>query len=419
MKQFKKSLLIATLLFQLIYLTNPAAAAIPASFKFVGSGFGHGVGLSQIGAKGQALEGKSATDILNYYFPGASVTPIPDVQPIRVNTAHQITTVSFSVVNEAPGTPFGMKLVDANSQTAQPINLVNPVSFLVTGNQIIVTTKGNVIGSSGFWSLNLTSPNSYLIQNIAGSTMKLKYGTIQLRAVSVTGKGYFIEVTDTMRLHDEYLYGISEVPSMWPAAALQSQIIASRTYALSRMDKVRTECDCNIYSSKYDQVYGGYTKELEPKYGALWRQAVDATAADAQNGLTITFNGAPINVYFFSSSGGQTQQAADVWGTSVPYLTSVPDPWSLDKKLNPKYSKWVRIISQKDMAKAFNLPDVTRYVINSRTKTGSILALTAYSSTGAQGVLPIGKFKSLVKLPSSWFSMPPTVTLSDSTTVTQ
>ena len=411
MNQFKRAIFLALVL---IFAGADLASAVPASFKFTGSGFGHGVGLSQIGAKGQALAGKSATEILDYYFPGASVTPVPDVQPIRVNTAHQVTTVSFSLVNESIGTPAAMHLIDATSQTAQAMDLINPVSFLITGNQIIVTTKGNVIGSSSLWSLNLTSPTSYLIQNISGTTMKLKYGTIQLKAVPITGKGSKIEVTDTMRLHDEYLYGISEVPSMWPAAALQSQIIASRTYALSRMDKVRSDCDCNIYSSKYDQVYGGYTKELEPKYGARWRAAVDATAADAQNGLVITFNGAPINVYFFSSSGGQTQQAIDVWGTDIPYLSSVPDPWSLDKKLNPKYSKWVRVVPQSVMATAFKLPDVIKYVIKDRTKTGSVLNVTAFSSNGASATLPVGKFKTLVKLPSSWFAMPPTVTLTDS-----
>jgi SpoIID/LytB domain protein len=411
----KKSALISVLAVS-IFSAN-SASAVPATFKFVGSGFGHGVGLSQIGAKGQALEGKSAIEILDYYFPGASVTPIPDAVPIRVNTAHQITTVSFSLVNESPGTAAAMRLVDSASESSQPIDLNTPTSFLVTGNQIIVTTKGNVIGSSSFWSLNLTSPTSYLIQNVSGSTMKLKYGTIQLKVVPVKGGAGKIEVTDTMRLHDEYLYGISEVPSMWPAAALQSQVIASRTYALSRMDKVRTECDCNIYSSKYDQVYGGYGKELEPKYGALWRQAVDATVTDAQNGLMITYNGAPINVYFFSSSGGQTQMAADVWGTAVPYLSSVPDPWSLDKKLNPKYSKWVRVVTQKVMADAFNLPDVSKYVVASRTQSGSVLTVKAFSTTGESATLPVGKFKTLVKLPSSWFAMPDSVTLKDSSSV--
>jgi hypothetical protein len=37
---------------------------------------GHGVGMSGCGAKGQALAGKSAEQILQYYYPGAALTPL-------------------------------------------------------------------------------------------------------------------------------------------------------------------------------------------------------------------------------------------------------------------------------------------------------------------------------------------------------
>ena len=398
----------------IIYSGNIANAAVPKTFKFVGSGYGHGVGLSQIGAKGQALEGKSATEILNYYFPGTSVVAVADTQTIRVNTAHQIDNVSFTVIKETSTAQGTFTLA---SDTNTPVIINNSAKFSIESKLIAVQAKNLNLASSGLWTINIET-GTYLVQNINGTTLKLKYGTVQLRAVPVTGKGFHIEITDSMRLHDEYLYGISEVPSMWPSAALQSQIIAARTYALSRMDSIKPSCDCNIYSSKYDQVYGGYTKELEPKYGAIWHQNVDATTVDTQSALAITFNGAPINVYFSSSSGGQTQRAIDVWGTDIPYLTSVPDPWSLDPKLNPKYYKWVRVISQEKMAQAFSLPDVKKYVINSRSKTGSVLKITAYSSAGVKSTLAVGTFKTAVKLPSSWFNQPPTITLEDSSTVT-
>lgn len=41
---------------------------------FSGSGFGHGVGLCQWGAKGMAEKGKKASDILNFYYAGAEIT---------------------------------------------------------------------------------------------------------------------------------------------------------------------------------------------------------------------------------------------------------------------------------------------------------------------------------------------------------
>jgi SpoIID/LytB domain protein len=404
MKPSKKpyQVLIKSLVLTILFI--PTAHAVPSSFSFTGSGYGHGVGLSQIGAKGQALEGKSATEILSYYFPGVTIGPMIDLMPIRVNTAHQVDSVTFSVVSEVKGTQGFVSVLDNAEGNTSPLQISKPIKFVIIGRQIIATSQGKRLGISNLWSINPVGTTTYLIQNVAGKTMKLKYGTVQLRAVPTKDKVFHIEVVDTMSLHDEYLYGISEVPSVWPAAALQSQAITARTYAISRMDKVRAECDCHIYSSKYDQVYGGYTKELEPKYGKSWRAAVDATVVDEQSGLTITYNDAPINVYYFSSSGGQTQKAKDVWGTEIPYLSSVSDPWSLDKKLNPSYAKWERTIPQSLMAIAFKLPDVERISLDGRTSTGSILKVSAYSSSGAKATLSVSAFKTAVKLPSSWFS---------------
>ncbi|MFQ5491599.1 MAG: SpoIID/LytB domain-containing protein [Phycisphaerae bacterium] len=41
---------------------------------FDGRGFGHGVGLCQWGAHGQALQGRTAAQILKFYYPGANLT---------------------------------------------------------------------------------------------------------------------------------------------------------------------------------------------------------------------------------------------------------------------------------------------------------------------------------------------------------
>ncbi len=45
---------------------------------FEGSGFGHGVGLSQWGARGQALAGRSYRDILGFYYPGTTLAVLGD-----------------------------------------------------------------------------------------------------------------------------------------------------------------------------------------------------------------------------------------------------------------------------------------------------------------------------------------------------
>jgi|GEM_PF-641944 len=47
--------------------------AVPTSFVFRGSGWGHGVGMSQWGARGMAMAGATFRDILLHYYPGVDL----------------------------------------------------------------------------------------------------------------------------------------------------------------------------------------------------------------------------------------------------------------------------------------------------------------------------------------------------------
>ena len=172
-----------------------------------------------------------------------------------------------------------------------------------------------------------------------------------------------------------------------------------------RMNSIKKACDCHVYNSKYDQAFVGYSKEGEPRYGQFWKAAVDATAVDESHGLAITVDQLPVSVFFSSSTGGMTQRSVDVWGTDIPHLVSVPDPWSIDPAVNRNYASWTKKVSQKVMAKAFGLADVIQIIIGERTATNSVLKITGVSSDGTSKTLPVGTFKSAVKMPSSWFQL--------------
>jgi SpoIID/LytB domain protein len=384
-----------TLVFLLTFISiTNASAVVPKTFVFTGSGYGHGVGLSQYGAKGQALEGKSAIEILNYYFPNAQVTPVEDTATISVNIAHQVPALSLVI----PTTDFATVTVDTAVATSLPPDSV--LNFAISGK--VISGPG---GSGKLWVIKWSNPESIISVNVGKSKFLVNHGYIQLRAVSAPGIGFRIEATNLLRLHDEYLYGIAEVPSSWPTAALESQVIASRTYALMRMNSIKKACDCHVYNSKYDQAFVGYSKEGEPRYGQFWKAAVDATAVDESHGLAITVDQLPVSVFFSSSTGGMTQRSVDVWGTEIPHLISVPDPWSIDPAVNKNYASWTKKVSQKVMAKAFGLADVIQIIIGERTATNSVLKITGVSSDGISKTLPVGTFKSAVKMPSSWFQL--------------
>ncbi len=48
-----------------------------AAVELAGRGYGHGVGMSQWGARGMALAGRDYTEIARYYYTGVKVGPRP------------------------------------------------------------------------------------------------------------------------------------------------------------------------------------------------------------------------------------------------------------------------------------------------------------------------------------------------------
>jgi len=415
---------LALLLIPVISLPSAAnAATIPPHFVLTGSGFGHGVGMSQIGAQGQAMEGENAQYIVNYWFPGTQLVAVPDTQLIRVNIAHQVSSATIALASGYTRSNIDLSAnADGSLDNSGLGDSTSIYKFSVLGKKIVAseTSKGFLVqpfAAQPLWNIYWTgttaypnpagglsgpkpSPYSVIKVTTAAGTMQLRYGQVQLKIV-----GSKIEITDTMTI-DQYVLGVSEMSSSWLPAALQAQAIASRTYGLAHLT-LRPSCDCDVYSNTNDQAYIGYAKESEPGVGQNWVAAVTATETDPTDAQAIYYLGKPINVYFFSSDGGQTQQSIDVWGTAFPYLINVPDPWSLDIFLNPLYAHWQRVLIQKDVATAFNLPDVVTLAITARTVTNSATVITATSSTGLTAQLSVGDFKTKLRIPSSWFEIAP------------
>lgn len=117
---------------------------------------------------------------------------------------------------------------------------------------------------------------------------------------------------------DQYLYGVvpSESPASWPAEALKAQAVAARNYVLTQLGRHRT-AGFDVCPTVHCQVYGGVSKE----------DSRSNAAVDATSDKTLTYNGKPISTYFFSCSGGYTENVENVWQSSdpLPYLVGVID----------------------------------------------------------------------------------------------
>jgi stage II sporulation protein D len=384
------------------------AQDVPATFSFQGSGYGHGVGLSQMGARYMALAGQSSEQIIKYYYKDVVIEQRDDSKILRVNIGHLLTAAKISTATK--GSQLQIIQGEAGNESVLPVSsLADSISFSIIGSTVSprvtlgkttqVLTRSRTFTIRWAGTRYLEGPDTLISVNHSGVTQKLRYGQIQVKAIK-TPSGYRIAMTNSVRLADEYLWGISEMPSFWPVAALEAQAIASRTYALSKAGIYRSACDCDLYGSISDQTFLGYAKEIEKKYGVIWKDIVTRTA-----GLTITQAGIPITAYFSSSSGGKTELAINAWGSSKAYTQIVDDPGSLDLVLNPRFVTWSREVPQSVIAAAFVLSDVVSLEILGVNESGTVAQIQATSSTGVKVVLRGETFRSRTKIPSAWFSL--------------
>ena len=410
MRIFKPLLLAISV--ALILPSQSSAIDIPVSFQVQGAGYGHGVGMSQIGARAKAIAGETATAIISYYYKDVAIEPLDDSKILRVNIGHLLTSAKMATATQdATMQIFSGDIGDA--QDVVPLAVVpvkSSLNFSILGSTVlpsIVTGKKTVsIPRNRIFTVRWTGTrylpgvDGVISLSHTTTTKKYRYGQMQFRAVKAATLGYRIEVTNSVRLSDEYLWGISEVPSSWPEAALQAQAIASRTYAMSKAGIYRSACDCDLYGEISDQSFLGYAKEIEKGWGQFWKAAVTNTA-----GLTITQVGKPITAYFGSSTGGLTETAVNAWGTEKAFTQTVADVSSLDPVLNPRFYRWDREITQASVAAAFLLPDVVTLEIVMKNATGTVATIKATSSTGIQKSLRGETFRSRTKIPSAYFDL--------------
>jgi len=409
-KNHKRKLLIGSVIFSFISssLASSPANAVPNEWIIVGSGWGHGVGLSQYGALGQALDGRSWQDILSHYYPGSSLSDSPVDKQIIVGLSQDKTAVFVRLDKFTDDAQLEMS-IDGN-----------PVATIGSGTIIRIESNGNSVVTSGgddgraesrgtgkkisfriSAGSGLINTNSGTPETNAGSALsspghRYKYGTLNVVYGGDNDGRADLYTSISMRLADEYPLGIAEMSSSWPKAALVAQVVASRSYGLGKANSgIRGNCGCHIYNNATDQVYVGYSKESDP-----WRDAVNSALNGAGQPAVLTFGGKAITAYFASSTGGRTMSTLDAWGGNVSWSQSVDDNWSLNAR-NPN-SRWGVRMSQSAMAAALGLSNVQSIDVVERYSSGAARTLVAKDSNGGSVTLSGRTFQARMKLKSTY-----------------
>jgi stage II sporulation protein D len=306
MRRFAPSLSLAVL--AALALAPGASAASHLVIK--GHGYGHGIGMSQYGALGYAQHGTSYRDILGHYYEQTDVVPLsspPDVRVLLQTTRRA--TVSGVV---AAG--------------ARKLKATSTYSVGASGGRVaLYSASGRRLGTYAA-PLRLAAPSDgafTLRGTAANGTRNGAYrGALEVR---VAGSG--VQAINALDLED-YVRGVvsAESPASWPAEALKAQAVAARTYAVTTNVGSTTD-GIDQYADTRSQMYKGVAAELP---------STDAAVA-ATKGQVVAQNGTPVVTYFFSTSGGHTENVEDSFIGSLPraWLKGVDDPFD---SVSPRHS---------------------------------------------------------------------------------
>jgi len=164
---------------------------------------------------------------------------------------------------------------------------------------------------------------------------------------------------------EDYVVAVlgGEMPPSFPLEALRAQAVAARTYALNKKLETLDE-PFHLGSSVLAQVYGGLQRE-NPRT----RDATDTT-----RGQVLTFDLEPIEAYFHSSCGGQTETGLQALQRDLPYLQSVSCPCGK----NPA-TQWSTTLSAQELEDVLGHDARGEVKVLGKTSTGRVRRLSVGS----------------------------------------
>jgi stage II sporulation protein D len=353
---------------------EPPAGPTPigTTVTFHGRGYGHGVGMSQHGARGRALEGATATEILAHYYQGATLGSVPLTTPIRVRVLND-----FKATATRPLVLYGRRAAwrFEGSPTTYPAGArieVRPrIQATATGTKVtwrvkVIGPTGTILFTGRTGSFRLRGVTSSTIFQVASrtSTADLYRGALR---IGLKTTAPLANATNELTL-ERYLRGVvpAEMPASWPAEALKAQAIAARSYAARKLRPGVSYFD--VTDDTNSQVYRGVLGEKPAATAAITETA----------GVVLRSGSSVANTLFHSAGGGATEDNEKVFVSAtgakiagaVSYLRGSPDRRADGTPYDSgsPYATWKTLTYTRAQLSAW-------FGRDPRTKVGSLAAL--------------------------------------------
>ncbi|HJQ43422.1 MAG TPA: SpoIID/LytB domain-containing protein [Jatrophihabitantaceae bacterium] len=361
-------------------------------------GNGHGHGMSQYGALGAANAGLLYPSILFFYYPHTALTVASPSARIRVlisgvGTATTVAAdgnlVVTGVTGALPTTGIAKYRLVANSASGLTLQKLATTSGATWQN-----VKTGLANNAEFRHTNGASVRLYRTDGT--STRYL--GVLRAVRASATGTSGGVHTVNRVT-YDQYAMGVTprEVSASWPAAAVDAQAVAARTYGdYAVHNPARSYYD--ICDSSSCQVYGGHVHYNAD--GTIAYRDLPKAATDTSNQI-LQYNAGPVFAQFSASNGGWTVSGGQ------PYLVAKQDPY--DTAPTDPYIGAKKTITVASLAASFGLPKLTKLVITrdgNGTWGGRVLTVTGFNGTTAVK-MDGSSLQSALGLGTTWVQLTP------------
>jgi peptidoglycan hydrolase-like amidase len=323
-------------------------------------GNGHGHGMSQYGARGAAMAGLTAPQIVAFYYPGTKLVRRPDSR-IRVQlsgTGSRLTVqpaADLTVAGIAGALPTaGVKAYRLIAGSGTGLWLQRLASSPGARWRLVQAKlpDGASFHRSGWEAVRVLMPDG---------TSRDYFGYLAARRNTASGTSGGVMTVNKVSL-DNYAAGVvpSEMPTSWQRAAVNAQAIAARTYGAYATDHPANRY-YDICDTSWCQVYGGHA-HYDASGHLVWSDYPRAATATA--GQVLEYDGAAIFAQFSASNGGWMVAGAQ------PYLVSKADPYDNAASGDP-YLFYKRKYAVVSLASYFGLAKATAVVISKRDGNGT------------------------------------------------
>jgi SpoIID/LytB domain protein len=375
-------------------LASPGPTVLGEWVTFYGRGYGHGVGMSQYGARGRALAGQDAATILAHYYQGMTLSAIDPATRIRVLVlARWAATDAQPLEIYGRVAPWTIDGLDAAFPPDARLRLSRMTAGPIASWRLVVdATDGSVLYDGPpppDIVIRGTTDDGRLQVSSKATRFNLYRGLLHLNAGPTTTR---ISVVNDLTL-EQYLGGVVpvEMPSTWPAAALQAQAVAARSFAARRLRPPTSFYD--VPDDSTSQIYRGVLAER-----STTNAAIAATAGQ------VLMSGASIaNALFHSTGGGATESNENVYTTwsgrkvvrPVSYLRGSSDRTAdgIAYDAGAPYASWsIRTYPRSQLSAWFagdsrtNAGDLTALDLSDRGVSGRLVSVTLIGSAGTRRV---------------------------------